>query len=70
MVLSPNVKPGIIVMFFGFLGMILAFLLEYFNSHGYVIDEYLQGSITLPDLQIVVVVFFILIGILIAVVTS
>ena len=64
------IKPGVIVAGFGCLGIIVAVVLQYLNQNGYVIDEYLQGSITLPDLQIVVIILSMLIGVVVAVLTS
>jgi len=64
------IKPGVIVAGFGFLGMVIAVILQYLNEHGFLIDEYLQGSITLPDLQIVVIILALLVGVVVGVVTA
>lgn len=68
--MNDAIKPGVIVAGFGFLGMFIAVILQYLNQNGYVIDEYLQGSITLPDLQIVVIILAMLVGVVAAVLTS
>ena len=64
------VKPGLVVAGFGFLGMCIAVILGYLNDHGILIDEYLTGSITLPDLQICVIIIALLVGVVVAILTS
>ncbi len=68
--LSTDVRPGIIVLFFGFLGIIVAAIEQYVVDRGYLLDEYIAESITLPDLQIITVIFALLVGIVIAIVRS
>jgi hypothetical protein len=56
-------------MLFGFAGIIISFLEEYLYSNGYLVDEFVAHSITLPDLQIVTIILLIVVGILAAVLT-
>jgi hypothetical protein len=65
-----NVRPGVVVAGFGFLGMCLAVILGYLNDQGILVDEYLTGSITLPDLQICVIIISLLVGVVVAVLTT
>ena len=48
-------------------GIAIAMILEVFYNRGLIIDEYIAGSLTLANIQSVVVIFFILIGVLLAV---
>lgn len=65
-----NIRPGLVVAGFGFLGMILAWLLQYLNENGYVVNEYVQDKITMPGLQIVVIIICLLVGVVVGVLTS
>ena len=67
---TDNIRPGVVVAGFGFLGMVLAVILGYLNDQGILVDEYLTGSITLPDLQICVIIIGLLVGVVVAVLTS
>jgi hypothetical protein len=67
---TDNIRPGVVVAGFGFLGMVLAVILGYLNDQGILIDEYLTGSITLPDLQICVIIIALLVGVVVAILTS
>ena len=67
---TDNIRPGVVVAGFGFLGMCLAVILGYLNDQGILVDEYLTGSITLPDLQICVIIIALLVGVVVAILTS
>lgn len=67
---TDNIRPGVVVAGFGFLGMVLAVILGYLNDQGILVDEYLMGSITLPDLQVCVIIIALLVGVVVAILTS
>jgi len=68
--LTSEVRAGVIVLFFGLLGMIMAFIEQYLVENSYVLDEFIADSITLPDLQIVTIIFALLVGTVLAALTS
>lgn len=67
---NQTVKPGLVVAGFGFMGIILAVLLQYLANNGYVINEYLQGTITLQGVQICTVILALLISVVVAILTT
>ena len=52
-----------------FFGVFIAAILYEMNNRGYLIDELVSGSIVITDVMILVVVFFMIIGGLLAAVT-
>ena len=68
--ISSDAVPMIIVIAFGAMGLILAAIEKVLVDNGYLLDEYIAESITLPDLQIVTIIFALLIGVLCAAITA
>jgi hypothetical protein len=68
--ISPDVSPGLVVMGFGLLGLLVAAMEKVGFDNGFIVDDYIQGSITLVDLQIVTIVLCLLIGVAVGVITS
>jgi len=52
-----------------FFGVFIAAILYEMNNRGYLIDELVSGSIVITDVMILVVVFFMIIGGVLAAVT-
>lgn len=61
-----DIAPGVVVILFGFLGLILAWLEKFAIDNGYVLDEYIQGTLTWPDLAIITIIVSLLCGVVIA----
>lgn len=64
---SNSVKPGVIVLCFGILGLITAGIEKVLNDNGYLIDEYVRNTVTLPDIQIVTIIFALICGVIVAI---
>lgn len=59
-----SVKTFLAIPIFAALGIILAGILEVMYDKGYVIDEYIAGTITVADVQIIIVVICVVMGII------
>jgi len=68
--MNANTRPGVIVMLFGFLGGILAYIEQYLNENSLVVNAYLGTDITLVALQTVTVIVALLCGCVVAAWTS
>lgn len=68
--ISSDAVPMVIVIAFGAMGLIIAAIEKVLVDNGYLLDEYIAESITLPDLQIVTIIFALLIGVLCAAITA
>jgi hypothetical protein len=69
-VTKSDLNPGIIVMFCGFAGIILAFIEKALYDNGTIIDEFITGTITITDLMALTIIIWIIIGIIIGVAKS
>ena len=65
--MDKNVSRGLIVMFFGFLGLILAGIEGLLYTQGNVINEFITGSVTIEGVQILTILVSLLIGMVVAV---
>lgn len=65
-----DINPGIIVMFCGFAGIIVAFIEKVLYDNGTIIDEFITGTITITDLMALTIIIWILVGIIIGVAKS
>lgn len=65
MSLSTEFKSFLLVPVCAGIGVAIAMILEVLNDKGLLIDEYITGSVTLADLQTIVIVIFLLFGIMI-----
>lgn len=61
-----NERAFAIPMLCGFIGVILAIILQLFNDAGIIIDEYLTETLVLREVQLVVIVIWMIVGVLIA----
>lgn len=66
--MNKDMYPGIIVMLFGFAGVILAAIEKAMYDEGLIIDEFITGSITLPDVMALTIILWIIIGIIVVMV--
>jgi len=65
--MDKDVRAGVVAMFCGFVGIILAAIEKTLYDEGIVIDEFVTGSITLPDLMALTIIIWLLIGVVFAV---
>ena len=63
---SDEIKLFVLIPILAGIGIVLAMIVETLYDRGLIIDEYIAGSITLANLQSIIVIIFIVIGILIA----
>ena len=57
-----DMEAGVVVIGMGSLGVILAFIVGLMNTRGIIFDELITGSITISDLQIAIIILFLLCG--------
>lgn len=62
-----DVSRGLIVLLFGLLGVVLAYIEQIAYESGYVINEFITGSVTIAGVQILTIVVALLIGVIFAV---
>lgn len=62
-----NVSRGLIVLFFGLLGLILAGIEGLLYTQGNVINEFITGSVTIEGVQILTILVSLLFGMVVAV---
>lgn len=68
--LDRDVRMGVTIMACGFIGIVFAGLEKLLYDKGVIIDEFITGSIALTDLMAITIIMWLLIGGIIAVVTS
>ena len=54
----------------GFIGIIIAAIFKVLHDKGTVIDEFITGSITLPELMALVIILFLLVGVILGAITK
>lgn len=62
-----SLKTFIAVVSFGTVGVILDLVVENLYDNGILFDEFITGSITLPDVMSVILIFWTLLGIVVGV---
>ncbi len=65
-----SAKPALILFVCGILGLFIAAIEQLAYENGYLLDEYITSSSMLPGLQIVTIILFLLIGGVLAAITS
>lgn len=65
--MDKNVGRGLIVLFFGLLGLILAGIEGLMYTQGTVINEFVTGDVTIEGVQILTIVVSLLFGMVVAV---
>jgi len=65
--MDKNVSRGLIVVFFGLLGLILAGIEGLMYTQGNVINEFITGSVTIEGVQILTILVSLLSGMVVAV---
>jgi len=61
-----NERAFAISMLCGIIGIILAITLQLLNTAGIVIDEFISGTITIREVQTIVIIVWIIIGVAVA----
>lgn len=62
-----SLKTVIAVVTFGSVGIIVDVIFEHLYTQGILFDEYISGSITVPDVMSVILIFWTLLGIVVGV---
>lgn len=62
-----DIIPFALIVVFSAIGIAIAGIMEVMHDSGFILDEFISGTITLADLQIIVIVFSIIIGLILAV---
>jgi len=62
-----SLKTVIAVVSFGGVGIVLDVIFEHLYTQGILFDEYISGSITVPDVMSVILIFWTLLGIVVGV---
>lgn len=62
-----DLASGLIVFSCGMIGLLFAAIIQALYTRGILIDEMITGSITVPDLQSVIILVWIIVGVLLAV---
>lgn len=65
-----NAVPGLIILVTAILGFFIAVIEQLAYESGYVLDEYLASASELPGLQILTIIVFMLMGCVLAAVSS
>ena len=65
-----DITPGIIAMFCGFAGVILAFIEKALCDKGIMIDEFVTDTMPIEELMALTIIIWIIIGIIIGVAKS
>jgi len=68
--LSKDVKPGVIIMLAGFLGIILAGIEKYMVDREYLLHHVVAGGVGLVEIQVATIILILLIGAVLAIITS
>lgn len=61
-----NERAFAIPMLCGFIGVILAISVQMLNEAGIIIDEYLIGSVVLREIQAIIILVWIIVGVMVA----
>jgi hypothetical protein len=67
---NPDLKPGIIVMFSGFAGLVLAAIEKVLYDEGVIVNDFATVSGGLPAIMTITVVLFLLVGVVIGMVKA
>lgn len=65
--MDTDVRAAIYVLGCGLIGIILAAMEKIMYDEGIIIDEFVTGSITLPDLMAFTIIIWLIIGVILAV---
>lgn len=66
MVSTDDFDTLLIVLLFGVLGIVIAMIFNAMNTAGVVVDEFVTGSVSITDLMAGTIVFFLIIGVVVA----
>ena len=65
--MNTDIRAALFVLGCGFIGILMAALEKVLHDEGIMVDEFVTGTITLPDLMAVTIIIWILIGAVLAV---
>ena len=65
-IMGRNERAFAIPMLCGIIGVILAITIQLLNDAGIIIDEFLTGTIVLREIQAVIILVWMIVGVLIA----
>lgn len=58
-----GVRAFAISMLCGLLGVLLAIMIQLFNSAGIIVDEFITASLTLREVQAIIIIIWLMIGV-------
>ena len=62
-----DVHVGIVTMAIGFMGVLIAAIVNTLNTEGTLVDEFITGSVTITDLMSVIIIIFLVVAVVYAV---
>lgn len=65
--MDKDVRVGIVTMAIGFMGILIAAIVNILNTEGIMVDEFITGSVTITDLMSVIVIIFMVCAVVYAV---
>ena len=66
--MNENMRMFMTITGVGVVGAVIAAILNVLNDAGILIDEFITGNITMPELMAIVIIIFVLVGVILAVV--
>lgn len=67
--MDKDIRSAIIVVGCGLVGIIFAVIEKTLYDKGVLIDEFITGSITLPDLMAFTIIFWLIVGVVLGVIS-
>ncbi len=61
-----DARVAVSILSFTGLGIVIAYIVGLLNSEGLIIDEVITGTITIVDIQTLIILLFILVGLIMA----
>ena len=65
--MDPDVRTGVIILTFTLAGVLMAAIVETLITQGIMLDEFVTGSITSPDIMAMIIIIWILVGVIVGV---
>ena len=67
MKLTRELRTFLFIPLFALIGIVLSAILEIMNTRGYIVDEYFSGTLTLAELQLILILICLFFGIILGV---
>jgi len=67
--MGSNERAFAITLLCGIIGVIIAIIIQMLNTQGIIIDEFLTGTITLRELQAIIIILWLLMGVVVSAIT-